>query len=145
MTDAHPPHFRCDCVPNLGPAHCHRCTDAFGREMTWEECCERRRTDRLHDVIFDAMIQPEFQPGRMTVGEQAMHLARALYLDEVRENPPEDLLAGTLRTIMHWAMVNDIDPLTITLDASGSWRDNTVILRGLPRRPSHVAPSSEGV
>ena len=33
-------HFRCDCVPNLGPAHCHACGDAKGTEVPWEECPE---------------------------------------------------------------------------------------------------------
>lgn len=31
-----PPHFRCDCVPDLGPAHCHRCSGLAGAPVEWE-------------------------------------------------------------------------------------------------------------
>lgn len=35
-------HFKCDCVPGLGPAHCHRCSQIIGTEeapvtVIWEE------------------------------------------------------------------------------------------------------------
>ena len=26
-------HFECDCVPKLGPSHCHACSEAVGREI----------------------------------------------------------------------------------------------------------------
>lgn len=32
-----PEHFRCDCVPWLGPAHCHPCSDIAGHEVPWSE------------------------------------------------------------------------------------------------------------
>lgn len=31
-----PPHFRCDCVPDLGPAHCHRCSQNAGVIVDWD-------------------------------------------------------------------------------------------------------------
>ena len=35
-----PTHFKCDCVPNLGPPHCHGCSDHLGFPVEWEsrEC-----------------------------------------------------------------------------------------------------------
>lgn len=31
-------HVRCDCVPGLGPAHCHLCGDRAGHVVPWDEC-----------------------------------------------------------------------------------------------------------
>ena len=31
-------HFRCDCVPNEGPAHCHACSDSNGSPVEWRDC-----------------------------------------------------------------------------------------------------------
>lgn len=30
-------HFECDCVPNLGPPHCHGCSEACGEAVPWPE------------------------------------------------------------------------------------------------------------
>lgn len=30
-------HFECDCVPGLGPSHCHGCSEDLNREVSWEE------------------------------------------------------------------------------------------------------------
>lgn len=30
-------HVECDCVPDLGPSHCHLCGKEAGREMPWAE------------------------------------------------------------------------------------------------------------
>lgn len=30
-------HVECDCVPDLGPSHCHPCSEQAGREMPWTE------------------------------------------------------------------------------------------------------------
>ena len=30
-------HFRCNCVPELGPEHCHVCGDDEGRPVAWAE------------------------------------------------------------------------------------------------------------
>ena len=30
-------HVECDCVPNLGPTHCHLCGTTAGHPVTWEE------------------------------------------------------------------------------------------------------------
>lgn len=35
-------HRTCDCVPTLGPPHCHACSDAAGEPVPWSERrCER--------------------------------------------------------------------------------------------------------
>ena len=31
-------HWRCDCVPDLGPAHCHTCGAAAGRPVEFVDC-----------------------------------------------------------------------------------------------------------
>ena len=31
-------HVECNCVPTLGPPHCHLCSDVNEVETTWE-CC----------------------------------------------------------------------------------------------------------
>ena len=30
-------HVECDCVPDLGPSHCHLCGDAAGKIIEWRE------------------------------------------------------------------------------------------------------------
>ncbi|GEL47084.1 hypothetical protein CHO01_22000 [Cellulomonas hominis] len=30
-------HIECDCVPDIGPSHCHLCSVRAGREMPWAE------------------------------------------------------------------------------------------------------------
>jgi hypothetical protein len=30
-------HIECDCVPDLGPSHCHLCGKKFGRPIAWSE------------------------------------------------------------------------------------------------------------
>lgn len=31
-------HVECDCVPDLGPSHCHLCSENQQREVAWGEC-----------------------------------------------------------------------------------------------------------
>ena len=31
-------HAKCDCVPDLGPAHCHLCGNEKGEPVPWPEC-----------------------------------------------------------------------------------------------------------
>lgn len=31
-------HAKCDCVPDLGPAHCHLCSNVKGSTVPWGEC-----------------------------------------------------------------------------------------------------------
>ena len=31
-------HAKCDCVPDLGPAHCHLCSNERGAPVPWPEC-----------------------------------------------------------------------------------------------------------
>ena len=30
-------HWECDCVPDLGPTHCHACSDAAGHPVEWAD------------------------------------------------------------------------------------------------------------
>lgn len=36
-TPSLPPHSRCNCVPDLGPAHCHRCSQKMGKNTPWSD------------------------------------------------------------------------------------------------------------
>ena len=44
-------HIQCDCVPDLGPSHCHLCSERAGREMPWSEAHPdlRARLEALRD------------------------------------------------------------------------------------------------
>lgn len=35
-------HIACDCVPDLGPEHCHLCSNRNGKETPWSECSARK-------------------------------------------------------------------------------------------------------
>lgn len=39
-------HLKCECVPDLGPAHCHKCSGgSFVSRLTpWERCVENHST-----------------------------------------------------------------------------------------------------
>lgn len=37
-------HGECDCVPDLGPSHCHLCGEGLGHIVTWDEA------QKLHGV-----------------------------------------------------------------------------------------------
>lgn len=34
-------HIACDCVPNLGPEHCHLCSERNGKPTAWPDCASR--------------------------------------------------------------------------------------------------------
>lgn len=38
-------HMECDCVPDLGPSHCHKCTDDSDSVVAWWRALE------LHSVM----------------------------------------------------------------------------------------------
>lgn len=44
-------HCRCDCVPDLGPAHCHLCSTERGEQVAWPDCSvvgpDLSRVDRV--------------------------------------------------------------------------------------------------
>ena len=37
-------HAKCNCVPSLGPAHCHKCGENQGSPVPWTECTAVRIT-----------------------------------------------------------------------------------------------------
>lgn len=39
-------HFECNCVPELGPPHCHACGEAAGRPVPWTEAAHGPVPDR---------------------------------------------------------------------------------------------------
>lgn len=47
-------HFECNCVPELGPPHCHACGEAAGRPVPWAEAVHGPMPDRkaIRDAIF---------------------------------------------------------------------------------------------
>jgi hypothetical protein len=38
-------HMPCDCVPDLGPEHCHLCSAQQGCEIAWAECTGPKDTE----------------------------------------------------------------------------------------------------
>lgn len=38
-------HGECDCVPELGPSHCHLCGEAEGHPVPWDEAQKLHRLD----------------------------------------------------------------------------------------------------
>lgn len=42
-------HIECDCVPDLGPSHCHKCGDAAGHPVAW--------ADSFHGEIATATVE----------------------------------------------------------------------------------------
>ena len=63
-------HAKCDCVPDLGPAHCHLCSNERGVPVPWPEC------SAVAPVVTVEMI------------------AEALHSDECPEDPEEGELCG---------------------------------------------------
>ena len=45
-------HMMCNCVPNLGPEHCHLCSKEQGKEVNWLDCPEAKR----RRMLFYAML-----------------------------------------------------------------------------------------
>lgn len=31
-------HIECDCVPDLGPSHCHLCSERLDQHVEWSNC-----------------------------------------------------------------------------------------------------------
>lgn len=52
-------HIRCDCVPSIGPAHCHACSRREGREVPWAEA--HPEPEQTEAVVMRAarLIQPD--------------------------------------------------------------------------------------
>lgn len=48
-------HFECDCVPNLGPSHCHGCTDeGDGPIVEWSKS-RHTEADRQLALVLDSL------------------------------------------------------------------------------------------
>lgn len=44
-------HVKCDCVPSLGPAHCHLCSDLHGAPVAWPQC------DAVREAITESLAE----------------------------------------------------------------------------------------
>lgn len=44
-------HVACDCVPDLGPPHCHLCSERAGSSAPWDEA-------HPHDTLMNILFQP---------------------------------------------------------------------------------------
>lgn len=52
IPEALPPHYRCDCVPNLGPAHCHRCSRLSDTHVEWESApCKSMVASAVYETL----------------------------------------------------------------------------------------------
>lgn len=52
-------HAKCDCVPDLGPAHCHFCGNVKGSPVPWTECDAVAAPDAATEEL--AKIKPLFE------------------------------------------------------------------------------------
>lgn len=53
-------HWRCDCVPDLGPAHCHRCSGLQGRAVAWDEAPCSANAEEAFEITETALaLRPE--------------------------------------------------------------------------------------
>jgi len=92
-------HHRCDCTPDLGPAHCRLCSLEAGTDVTWQaapcapaahdravraEACEHLQHLRGHDIeqeYVDAVIEGG-------VAEPSDNEAELRYIQRVRSMMP---------------------------------------------------------
>jgi hypothetical protein len=52
-------HIECDCVPDLGPSHCHLCSERLGRQVSWAEA---------HLTVTDAEVEAAMSAYYATIG-----------------------------------------------------------------------------
>lgn len=127
-----PPHFRCDCVPELGPAHCHRCTENRSVRdqaiVQWEDAPCRQLVESfayeallatgseaallLISEAFDAEVSSEPVPhlmARLPIGAKVRLLADSWYLRE--EHSAEAGCVGTI--VAHSDLHRDDDGLLV--------------------------------
>lgn len=134
-----PPHFRCDCVPDLGPAHCHRCSRLDGAQVTWEAAeCRDFATVHLSKV-------------------SAFGVRRIADLDRT-ETGFLDRLDEVVRTVVSAAFDTALTPFGgdahagVQQDAEApAWPpallvgegENVIVLRELPREAQATAETTE--
>lgn len=95
-------HFCCDCVPHLGPPHCHRCHTERGKETPWTQCItvadERERA--VAEVVepIRALAYGWFPPlARPAVGYEAVRQSCARQLRAALPAQPADQAQETDR------------------------------------------------
>jgi hypothetical protein len=64
--EALPPHFRCDCVPDLGPAHCHRCSRGAGSPVQWDNAPCR---DWVESPAYAALLAAHADDALLVISE----------------------------------------------------------------------------
>ncbi len=74
-------HWRCDCVPDLGPAHCHRCSRIAGQAVAWEEAGCSDYTQRALIAVNNALaIRPRLEG--QALADEAVALMVDLLIDQ---------------------------------------------------------------
>lgn len=83
-------HWRCDCVPDLGPAHCHRCSRIAGQAVAWEEAGCSDYTQRALIAVNNALaIRPRLEG--QALADEAVALMVDLLIDQgTPESKPEE-------------------------------------------------------
>jgi hypothetical protein len=80
-------HIECDCVPDLGPSHCHLCSERLGRQVSWAEAhltVTDAEVQAAARVIFDQTNEPGWSA--VVIARRALTAARAV---QPTTNPKE--------------------------------------------------------
>lgn len=83
-------HWRCDCVPDLGPAHCHRCSRIAGQAVAWDEAgCTAYAESALIAANNALAIRPRLE-GQALADEAVALMVDLLIAQGANEQEPEE-------------------------------------------------------
>lgn len=111
-------HIACDCVPELGPAHCHLCGKREGGPVPWARCVTRMVTQEMVLEAAEAALVPKMN-GRGYTAEIRAALVSAL-------NEPVDLEWEPAK--WHELQADDADGNPTGDTIRLKWDDGTVIV-----------------
>lgn len=73
-------HAQCDCVPRLGPAHCHLCGVGKDSPVEWKDCAAVSEVER-------AAAEKAWDEGEIAGYEDALAEQRGIESHEYTSNP----------------------------------------------------------
>lgn len=129
-TPSLPPHFRCNCVPDLGPAHCHRCSQRNSQITTWDEAGCASFIENLDDLIdphaegvaeaIDVLMRARPAPALVTVAPVPAPVTRATPAPKPSTSKPSVPKPGPPAAAPRWRFTNlaltQLDDLQISKD-----------------------------
>lgn len=90
-------HFECDCVPNLGPPHCHACSDEIGNPVMWSACPSSVQVLPSSTVDEDKLAAKLLELMR----EEAMTFENGSE-EWIAESDPVEVLPALARGLSEW-------------------------------------------